>query len=155
MSHLKLGDMNYLLPSKKWGCLEWHPDGVGGGENFQPLLYSFSPPCWAGEHHGVVPPVSALQCRDPPACMQDIGSVFFKLIALPLICHHPFFRHIFEGIYWQCTFKCSTRLELQVLCSIAVQIFHCPWNERGGETLTLYLCIRLSCQTWLENKVMW
>lgn len=140
VSHLQLRDMNYLLPNKKRGHLAMTPwwcegrwENSASHVQLLPLLLGWSVLASPGLStvEGSVRPASALQCRDPPPPrMQEIGFVVFKLIVLPVICRHPLFRHILEGIHWQCTFKCSARHELQALCSTVVQIFHRPWNQQ-------------------------
>lgn len=119
-----------------WWC-EWRWDHSASHVQLLPLLLGWSLLATLGLSivEGPVQPVSALQCGDPPPRMQDIRFTSFKLIVLLLISPRSLFWHIREGIYWQHTFKCSARLELQVLCSVAVQIFHRPWNQEGkGDT---------------------
>lgn len=123
VSHLQLGDINYLLMNKKrgplalipWWC-EWRWENSASHVQLLSLLWTA--PCWPAQ--GWEPwrvlcdlSVPCMQCRDPSACMKDIGFIFFKLTVPFLICLHPFFTHPRRD-YWQCnsnvvhvlSFKC-------------------------------------------------
>lgn len=91
-------------------------------------------------------PARAPQCRDPPDRMGDIGLICFKLIVLPLIRPHPSSGTSWKGFTGNAHSNGAHVLSFQSSAVLWSRSFTVPESRSGEETLTLCLCITLSCQ---------